>query len=36
MVAVQVGRERRRALGAAFGTTDADRRAVTVDDALAA
>jgi hypothetical protein len=35
-VALQVGRERRRALVAAFGTTDDDRMAVTVDDALAA
>ena len=36
MVAVTVGRQRRRALVAAFGTTDDDRMAVTVDDALAA
>jgi len=36
MVALKVVRERRRALVAAFGTTDDDNMAVTVDDALAA
>ena len=36
MFALKVVREMRRALVAAFGTTDDDRMAVTVDDALAA
>lgn len=36
MFAVKVVREMRRALVAAFGPTDDDRMAVTVDDALAA
>ena len=36
MLALKVVREMRRALVAAFGTTDDDRMAVTVDDALAA
>ena len=36
MFALQVVREMRRALVAAFGTTDDDKMAVTVDDALAA
>jgi hypothetical protein len=36
MDALQVGRELRRALVAAFGTTDDDTMAVTVDEALAA
>ena len=36
MLALNVVRERRRALVAAFGTTDDDKMAVTVDDALAA
>jgi hypothetical protein len=36
MLALPVAREMRRALVAAFGTTDDDKRAVTVDDALGA
>ena len=36
LFALQVVREMRRALVAAFGTTDDDKMAVTVDDALAA
>ena len=36
MLALKVVREMRRALVAAFGTTDDDKMAVTVDDALAA
>jgi len=36
MLALKVVREMRRALTAAFGTTDDDKMAVTVDDALAA
>jgi len=36
MFALKVVREMRRALVAAFGTTDDDKMAVTVDDALAA
>ena len=36
MLALNVVRERRRALVAAFGTTDDDKMAVTVDDARAA
>lgn len=36
LFALQVVREMRRALVAAFGTTDDDHMAVTVDDALAA
>jgi transposase len=36
MLAVKVVREMRRALGAAFGTTDDDKLAVTVEDALLA
>ena len=36
MLALQVVREMRRALVTAFGTTDDDKMAVTVDDALAA
>ena len=36
MLALKVVRAMRRALVAAFGTTDNDKMAVTVDDALAA
>jgi transposase len=36
MFALKVVREMRRALVAAFGTTDDDKLAVTVDEALAA
>jgi hypothetical protein len=36
MLALKVVRERRRALIAAFGTTDDDKMAVTVEDALLA
>jgi hypothetical protein len=36
MLALKVVREMRRALVAAFGTTDNDRMAVTVEDALVA
>jgi hypothetical protein len=36
MLAVKVVREMRRALGVAFGTTDDDKMAVTVEDALLA